>query len=65
MGKACKTYDGVKRCIEGFGGKPDGKRTLQRQRRRWEDIKTDLQEVGWRAWTEVSWLRIGTGGGHL
>ena len=28
-------------------GKPEGKRPLGRQRRRWEDnIKTDLQEVG-------------------
>jgi len=28
-------------------GKPDGKRTLGRPRRRWEDnIKMDLQEVG-------------------
>ena len=41
-------------------GKPEGKRPLGRTRRRWEDnIKMDLQEVGW------SWLRIGTGGGHL
>jgi hypothetical protein len=24
----------------------------------------DLQEVGW-AWTGLSWLRIGTGGGLL
>jgi hypothetical protein len=29
-------------------GRPDGKVTLGRPRRRWEDtIKTDLQEVGW------------------
>jgi hypothetical protein len=28
-------------------GKPKGKRTLERQRRRWEDgIKMDLREVG-------------------
>ena len=28
-------------------GKPEGKRTLERPRRRWEDnIKMDLQEVG-------------------
>jgi hypothetical protein len=28
--------------------KPEGKRTLVRARRRWEDsIKMDLQEVGW------------------
>jgi len=65
MGKACNTYGGVERFIEGFSGKPDGKKTLQRHRHRWEEIKMDLQEVGWRAWTELSWLRIGTGGRHL
>jgi hypothetical protein len=41
-------------------GKPQGKRTLGRPRRRWEDkIKMDLQKLG------GGWLRIGTGGGHL
>jgi len=45
-------------------GKPDGKRPLGRPRHRCEDnIKMDLQEVG--VWTGSSWLRIGTGGGHL
>ena len=29
-------------------GKPEGKRLLERRRRRWEDnIKMDLQEMGW------------------
>jgi hypothetical protein len=28
-------------------GKPEGKRPLGRPRRRWEDIRMDLQEVGW------------------
>jgi hypothetical protein len=29
-------------------GKPEGKRSLGRTRRRWEDnIKRDLEEVGW------------------
>jgi hypothetical protein len=44
-------------------GKPEGKRSLGRPRRRWEDnIKMDLQEVAGTGW---SWLRIGTGGGQL
>jgi len=44
--------------------KPEGKRPLGRPRHRWEDnINMDLQEVG--VWTGQSWLRIGTGGGHL
>jgi hypothetical protein len=48
-------------------GKPEGKRPLGRPRRRWEDnIKMDLQEVvGGVVGTGWSWLRIGTGGGHL
>jgi hypothetical protein len=46
-------------------GKPEGKRPLGRPRRRWEDIKIDLQEVGLGCGTGWSWLRIGTGGGYL
>jgi hypothetical protein len=39
-------------------GKPEGKRPLGRPRRRWEDnIKMDLQEVEWEAWTGVIWRR--------
>jgi len=46
--------------------KPEGKRQLGRLRLRWEsNIKMDLQEVGGGAWNGSSWLRIGTGGGHL
>jgi hypothetical protein len=45
-------------------GKPEGKRPLGRDRNRCEDnIKKDLQDVG--VWTGTSWLRIGTGSGHL
>jgi len=37
-------------------GKPVGKGPLGRPRRRWEDnIKMDLQEVGWGVWTGLSW----------
>jgi len=47
-------------------GKPEGKRPLGRPRCRWDNnIKMDLQEVGYGVWTGSSWLRIGTGGGHL
>jgi hypothetical protein len=42
------------------------RRTLGRPRRRLEDnIKMYLQEGGWRTWTGLIWLRIGTGGGLL
>jgi hypothetical protein len=47
-------------------GKLEGGRPLGRPRRRWEDnIKIDLTEVGWGAWTSSVYLRIGTGGGLL
>jgi hypothetical protein len=47
-------------------GRLEGRRPLGRPRHRWEDnIKMDLQEVGWGAWTGLTWLRIGTGGGLL
>jgi hypothetical protein len=43
-------------------GKPEGKRSLERPRRRWEDvIRMDLREIG----SGSSWLRIGTDGGFL
>jgi hypothetical protein len=47
--------------------KPEGKKPLGIPRYRWENsIKMDIQEVGRRgARTGSSWLRIGTGGGHL
>jgi hypothetical protein len=49
-------------------GKPEGKRPLGRPRRRWEDnikriiLRWKLEGVVGTGW---SWLRIGTGGGHL
>ena len=47
-----------------FVGRPE--RTLGRPRPRWEDnIKMNLQEMGWKTGTELIWLRIGTGGGFL
>jgi hypothetical protein len=62
MGERRGVYRGLVR-------KPEGKIPFGRPRRRWEDnIKTGLQEVeceGDGLWTGSSWLRIGTGGGHL
>jgi len=37
-------------------GRPEGRRTLGRPRRRWkDDIKIDLQEVGWKG---VDWIGV-------
>jgi hypothetical protein len=43
-------------------GKPEGKRPLERPRRRWEDgIEMDLREIGWGGgvWSGFTWQRIG------
>jgi hypothetical protein len=67
VGGACSAYGGEERCIQGSSwGKPEGKRPLGRPRLcgriilRWIFRKWD---VG--LWTGTSWLRIGSGGGHL
>ena len=45
-------------------GNLEGKRSIGRPKRRWEDtIKMDLQEVGWGI--EWIWLMIRTGGGFV
>jgi hypothetical protein len=37
-------------------GNPEGKRPLERPRRRWEDgIKRDLREIGWEG---VEWIHL-------
>jgi len=47
-------------------GEPEGKRPLGRPRCRWEDnIKMDLQKWEGVVGTGWSWLRTGTGDGHL
>jgi hypothetical protein len=66
VGMACSMYGerrGVNRVLV---GRPEGWRPLGGPRRRWEDnIKMDLHELGWEAWTGLIWLRIEAGGGHL
>ena len=47
-------------------GKPEGKRPIGRLRLSSEDnIKMYLQDLGCGEWTGSSWLRAGTGGGHV
>jgi hypothetical protein len=58
MGGECSAYGGEKRRILGFGGGDpgvDGRIILRCIFRKW-DV---------RVWTEPSWLRLGSGGGHL
>jgi len=46
-----------RRAYKDLVGKPQGKRPRGRTRHRWEDnIKINLQEVGWGAWTGLIWL---------
>jgi hypothetical protein len=50
----------------GLVGRYEGKRPLERPRRRWEvGIKIDLRKIGWGVWSGFTWLRIGTVGGLL
>jgi hypothetical protein len=47
-------------------GKLEGKRPLGRPRRRREDnIKMYLREIGWGGMDWIIWLRIGNSGGPL
>jgi hypothetical protein len=47
-------------------GKPEGKRLLERQRRRWGyGIRMDVREIASGVWSGFTWLRIGTVGGLL
>jgi len=51
---------GEERCIQGFGGKPSGKRPLARLEHRWENkIKIDLSEVGW---GNMDWINLAQDG---
>jgi hypothetical protein len=66
MDAVCSTYGERKGVYRDLVGKPEGKRALGSPRRRRENnIKMDLQEVGWGAWIVSIWLKIGIGDGFL
>jgi hypothetical protein len=47
MGRACSTNGAKRNAYRVLVGKPEGKRPLERPRRRWVDnIKMDLREIG-------------------
>jgi hypothetical protein len=46
MGRACSTNGGKRNACRLFVGKPEGKRLLERSRRRWVDnIKMEFRET--------------------
>jgi len=56
---ACGAYGEGKGVYRVLVGKPEGKRPLERSRRRWEDnIKMDLQEVGCGG---MDWIELAQG----
>jgi hypothetical protein len=51
IGRTCRVFGEEEFCIEGFDGKPEGRKPLGRPRRRWGDnIEMDSQEVEMGAW---------------
>jgi hypothetical protein len=66
MGGACRTYGVGTVVYRVLVAKAEGKKSLGRPRRRWVIILRWIfrtWDVG--VWTESSWIRTGTGGGHL
>jgi hypothetical protein len=47
MDGACSTNGEMRNAYRILVGEPEGKRPLGRSRRRWEDIRMDLREIGW------------------
>jgi hypothetical protein len=50
-----------------LAGKPDGKRTFGRTRKRWEIVLNlkELKKYGVKMWTGFIWLRVGSKSGIL
>jgi hypothetical protein len=61
VGGTCDTHVGGERCLQGFVGRPDGKRPLERPKRRWDDnIKMELWEIWIHGsnWIQLSQYRV-------
>jgi hypothetical protein len=64
MGRGSSAYEGDKSCIQGFVGKPEGKRPFARPAPRLEDyIRVDPEDG--RTWATLVWFRTGKCGGPL
>jgi hypothetical protein len=65
MGRTCSTYGERRGAYRVLVGKPEGRRPLERPRRRWKDNigKMNLREVGWRRGIDWINLRKGACGG--
>jgi hypothetical protein len=56
MGRACSTNGAKRNAYRILLGKPEGKRLLGRQSRRWmNNIKMDLREIGWDG---IDWIDL-------
>jgi hypothetical protein len=56
MGRACSTNGANRNRFRILVGKPDGKRPLEKPRRRWvDDIKMDFREIGWDG---MDWINL-------
>jgi hypothetical protein len=56
MGMACSTNGEKRNAFKILVGKPEGKRSLRRPRRRWVDnIIIELREIGWDG---VDWIDL-------
>jgi hypothetical protein len=63
VGCAFSTHGREEKCIKDLVGKPGGKRSQGKPRRRWNDIEWILKKQNGRVWTGLMWLGIGTNSG--
>jgi hypothetical protein len=55
MSIACSTMEDTRNGNESLVSYPNGRGSLGKPMSRWEDIKTDLEEMGWEG---VYWIRL-------
>jgi hypothetical protein len=56
MDRSCNMYGRGQKCIKNFSGKPEGKKTIWKNRCRWKNnIRMDLREIWWEV---VDWIHL-------